>query len=232
MAWIVTREGEDGLRACALLRERGWDAVHLPCLETTWHPWPWSDAGALTLFTSRRTVAAWVRAGKPALGSAAALLPATAEALAREGVAAEVRASGGARNLAERAAAWWHFSGGANGAIRYPTSGAGMASAEQAQALAQLERVAPVERRVVYDVQPPARLAERATARARGAWCVTLWSPSAVEAFLPAVAGAPPPCVGWCIGGSTARAWEQVRPPGWPAAQTFNSFEAALETLP
>jgi len=175
----------------------------------------------VTFFTSRRSISAWVAAGKPALGEVAALKPATSNALEAEGITPTIISEGGVVSLAEAVLAW------AKGplTIHYPTSDLGLKSPEQAHALELLQKAGTVERRMVYEIAAPANLRQSLERSARGDWAISFASPSAVQHFFSsgAVLEQAPVRVA-CLGASTERAWNSARPAGWP--QAVNTREA------
>jgi uroporphyrinogen-III synthase len=227
--WLITREADD---ARAEREARGVDSIVVPCVETKLLAWPWislSPAGqrvgervrTLTFFTSRRSISAWIAAGKPALEEVAALKPATSTMLEAEGLTPAITSEGGVVSLAEAVLAW------AKGplTIHYPTSDLGLKSPEQARALELLQKAGTVDRRVVYQVTAPANLRQSLERSARGDWAISFASPSAVQHFFGsgAVLEQAPVRVA-CLGASTERAWNSARPAGWP--QAVNTREA------
>lgn len=233
--WILTREGSDADALDVLLRARGQQALRVPCIETRWHGWPWEpDARALTFFTSRRAVEAFARQPIVRPGSIASLRPETSRALAKLGLEPDIEAAGGSKALADAVVAAWPTFTPKPSCIRYPTSGAGIASSEQEEAMRILSQLANVERGIVYDVAPPASLADSLAAALRDAWSVVFASPSAVSHFLAATPADPhAPSHAICFGASTARAWNAQRPPRWPAAwATTDVRNTILEVIP
>jgi uroporphyrinogen-III synthase len=211
--WLMTRAGDEARPERDWLAARSCVGVEVPCLQVKFLRWPWSAAAHtdVTLFTSRRAIEAWVLAGRPALGQVASVSPSTSEALRREGVAVALAVEGGVVRLAQRV-----VDAGLGRAFRYPTSNAGVRSAEQAVAVERLSTVGPVDRRVVYEVSARPGLGE-ALVKCIGvsAWRITFASPSAIEAFFGALEPAHPPEEVLCVGQSTARAWDECRPAGW-----------------
>jgi uroporphyrinogen-III synthase len=196
------------------------DAILVPCLETKLLPWPWSSSSdELTLFTSRRAVAAWSAAGRPALATVAALAPVTSKALEREGTTPTITSESGAVGLARAIERWWNEQGRPPLQLRYPTSDAGLRSQEQHEALQLLTSLGSVDRRVVYLVTAPAQLRQSLERAARGDWSISFASPSAIEHFFAArpLIETPPSLVA-CRGASTERAWNERRPESWPTA--------------
>lgn len=222
LTWLITREAEDASAERDALLARGHAPVVVPCVETVSLEWPWAHAATpsarlVTLFTSRRSVEAWVAAGKPALGEVAAIAPATAEALLAEGVAPTVSASGGVLALSQQVLAWWQAQGAPRTTLRYPTSNAGLHAPEQVQAVRILSKLLEVDRQLAYEVRAPDGLKAALERAAVGDWAVSFSSPSAVNHFFSVGAAftAPPRQVE-CRGGSTRRAWHERRPAGWP----------------
>lgn len=214
--WLLTRETEE----VPSWEARVPNAIFVPCLETRLLPWPWrTTVDELTIFTSRRAVAAWSAAGRPVLAAVAALLPVTSKALEREGLTPNVTAEGGAVGLARALERWWHEQGEPKLQLRYPTSDAGVSSREQHEALQLLTALGSVDRRVVYLVTPPAQLRQSIERAARGDWSISFASPSAIQHFFAAhpVIETAPSLVA-CRGASTERAWNELRPESWPPA--------------
>lgn len=229
--WLLTRESDDAKE----------NAILVPCVKTTLLPWPWppsslparqfrhprsAAADGLTLFTSRRAVDSWVASARPTLNEVAALRPATSSALEQEGVTPLITSPSGVVGLAEAVRAWWISSGKPPLHLRYPTSEAGLRSAEQAEALSVLSEMGEVDRRLAYSVTAPQGLKESLERAARGDWSISFASPSAVEHFFASgavIAGAPLEVI--CLGASTQRTWNTARPVGWPAA--INSRESS-----
>lgn len=231
--WLITREADDARVDREAFDERALPVIEVPCVETTWRRWPWREAGGLTLFTSRRAVSAWERAGAPPLGEVAAIAPSTSRALEALGVTPAVTAEGGVVALAEAIVAWWASRGRPALTVRYPTSGAGLQAPEQQQALTVLGTLGPVEREVVYDVRAPANLVPALEAATCFDWAVTFSSPSAVSHFFAAHRGERAPRHAICVGRSTARAWNSLRPPSWPDAVISTELRSTLpEVIP
>lgn len=220
--WLITREAEDAREERESLSARGLDSVTVPCVETVSLPWPWSTPAqgrTLTFFTSRRSVLSWLAAGKPALGDAAAIAPATAQLLHEEGVTPVVESEGGVIPLSQKLLTWWRGVGCPALTVRYPTSNAGIHAPEQAEAVRLLSKLVEVDRQLAYEVRAPEGLRESLERATRAEWAVTFASPSAVKHFLfagSAIARAPEQVI--CRGGSTRRAWNTARPAGWPEA--------------
>ncbi len=218
--WLITREADD---ARAEREARGAASIVVPCVETKLLPWPYKpgSGSTLTFFTSRRSVASWVAAGKPPLDDVAALKPATSTMLEAEGLTPAITSEGGVVSLAEKVLAW------AAGplTIRYPTSDLGLKSPEQARALELLQKAGTVDRRAVYEITAPSNLREALERSARGEWAISFASPSAVQHFFGsgAVLEQAPVRVA-CLGAATERAWNSARPAGWP--QAVNTREA------
>jgi uroporphyrinogen-III synthase len=211
--WLITREIEDA-GACAP------NEIFVPCLETRLLSWPWSPgSSALTIFTSRRAVAAWSAAGRPELGVVSALVPVTSKALERDRVTPHITSEGGVVGLARAIEQWWREEGKPSLHIRYPTSDAGLSSDEQKEALGILTALGSVDRRVVYVVTAPPQLRQSLERAAKGDWSISFASPSAIQHFFaarPLIETAPSLVA--CRGASTERAWNELRPESWPIA--------------
>jgi hypothetical protein len=108
--------------------------------------------------------------------------------------------------------------------IFYPTSDAGVDQPEQAAAMRVLESVGPVQRQVVYEVRPPAGLAERL--RALGPRGFVFYSPSAVAHV--AATGIVPQAV-VCVGVSTGRAAKEQ--PSWPQPVVASGEDGVRKAL-
>jgi hypothetical protein len=179
---------------------------------------------SITLFTSQRSVAAWVASGRPELGLSAALRPSTSKALEREGVAPGITSETGVVGLAERVEDWWIQQGRPALTIRYPTSDVGLQSAEQREAVQVLATLGSVDRRIAYQVTAPPLLRETLERVTKEDWSISFASPSAISNFFAAHAVIPrPPTQVACRGASTERAWNEARPESWPAAITTHS---------
>lgn len=231
--WLITREADDARVDREVFDARGVPVIEVPCVETRWRAWPWSSADGLTLFTSRRAVSAWERAGKPGLADVAAVSPSTSRALEELGVTPSLAIEGGVVPLAEAIVARWHALGRPATQVRYPTSGAGLTAPEQQRALELLSALGPVARQVVYEVQPPRGLAQALDAATRFDWAITFASPSAVSHFFAAVSAPRPPRHVVCVGRSTARAWNELRPASWPGAVVSSDLRSTIpEVIP
>ena len=221
--WLITREADDARS------ER--DAILVPCVETKILPWPFLPLPAtpgqgrgegLTFFTSRRSVTSWTTSRAP-LEEVASLSPATSQALMREGITPTITAEGGVVALAEAVVRLSRAT-----RINYPTSNAGLASPEQAEALRILSKLGEVDRRVAYEVTAPAGLRQSLESAAVGDWSIAFASPSAVHHYFAsgALISCGPRHVD-CLGAATERAWNTARPEGWPPA--INSRATAAE---
>lgn len=225
--WVITRETPEPEEGEPRLP----NAILVPCLETKLLPWPWASShDEVTLFTSRRAVAAWTSAGRPALGTTAALFPATSRALEREGLAPAITSESGAVGLARALERWWIAQGKPRLHVRYPTSDAGLHSDEQEEALRVLTGLGSVDRRVVYLVTAPAQLRQSLERAAKGDWSISFASPSAIQHFFAAhpVIETAPSLVA-CRGASTERAWNELRPESWPSAVSASDVFPAEE---
>lgn len=233
--WILTRDASDLLDDLDKLTRRGVDASAVPCIECTDLPWPaWtaSDATPVYFLTSRRAARRFLESGDAASGALiAAVAPTTAATLEAGGVRVDVRATGGAKGLADALLLAWESRNRPSWAIRYPTSDAGAGTSEQAAALDDLQRIGAVERKQAYVTGVPAGLAASLAEHARGTWAVSFLSPSAVSAFLANVPReAPAPRAVLCFGNSTANEWNDARPPAWPRSLLCTSnIETILE---
>ncbi|MDP2273891.1 MAG: uroporphyrinogen-III synthase [Archangium sp.] len=223
--WLLTRETDEP-RA---------DAIVVPCVETKVLPWPFSARSApgervgvrgceLTLFTSAKSVAAWVGSNRPPLQKVAALRPATSSELEKHGITPDITAEGGVVALAHAIRAWCNFPVH----FRYPTSNAGLDSPEQAEAIDLLSGIGKVDRRVAYEVTAPAGLRESLQGATKGDWAISFASPSAVHHFFAAravITSAPKEAA--CLGASTVRAWNDRRPKDWPEASPLTEKVAS-----
>jgi len=225
--WLLTREAEDAVAEAEVLTRHGLKWASVPCIECVTRPWPtWPHReGTPVLFlTSRRAAAAlphgqeWRRSGPKALIASTA--PGTKEWLEAHGHHVDVSATGGAEGLARALALEWQARGQPEWHLRYPTSDAGLQAPEQANAVAILKTLGPVDRAVVYETKPPAGLEERLEPHLSRPYGLSFSSPSAVKAFFAAVRrGVRAPERVVCFGGSTARTWDVGRPEGWPPAE-------------
>ena len=225
--WLITREIEDE-------EARAPNEILVPCLETKLLSWPWTPgSSALTLFTSRRAVAAWSAAGRPALGVVSALFPVTSKALENERLTPHITSEGGAVGLARAIERWWHEQGKPTLHIRYPTSDAGVSSDEQKEALGILTSLGSVDRRVVYLVTAPPQLRQSLERAAKGDWSISFASPSAIQHFFAArpIIETAPSLVA-CRGASTERAWNELRPESWPPAVSESAVTNESEVFP
>lgn len=233
--WLITREAEDAQAERDACIARGDGAVIVPCVETKLLRWPFSPSlrqrgegrgEGLTFFTSRRSVAAWISADRPALETVAAMSPATANALQHAGVTPAITSENGARALAEKVREWWTAHGRPSLTISYPTSDAGLHAPEQAEAMTVLEQLGSVDRRVVYTVDAPANLRAALERAARSDWSISFASPSAVQHFFAAnaVIETAPRQVA-CLGASTERTWNAARPASWPSSRAVPHTE-------
>lgn len=222
--WILTREAGDAGEERPVLLAHQQLISDVPCLQTAFEAWPWLDGDELTLFTSQRSVEAWARSGAPAPRRCAAMAPTTASKCLSLGLNVELHVEGGVVALARALVARTEWSG----RLRYPTSPAGLASDEQAEALAVLSQRFEVQRRVVYVTQAPHGLSAQLAPLLHAEWSVVLASPSAVQHFLSAVPTRQAPHHVVCQGSSTLRAWNSLRPEGWPSAVPVNELSRLL----
>ncbi len=145
----------------------------------------------------------------------AAGAPSTNAVLVSHGIRAVVTAEGGSVALAQAVAA----AGLKPVSILYPTSDAGERQPEQATAIALLEQLAPVHRRLVYSVRAPEGLDQRLAALGPSGF-IFYHSPSAVEHVAEARVI---PLATLCIGASTLRAADAQQ--GWPTGREVREEE-------
>ncbi len=229
--WLLTREADDARSDREPLDARGLPVIEVPCVETSWRAWPWAEAAGVTLFTSRRTVRAWDQAGRPPLGDVVTLSPASERALLEVGLVPSLAVEGGVVALAEHLVARWEVLGRPPTLVRYPTSNAGLQTPEQRDAMKLLSLLGEVDRRVVYELRAPERLALALAAATTFGWSITFSSPSAVSHFFAALREARPPYQVVCLGRSTARAWNELRRAGWPEAITTSDLRSTLHEV-
>lgn len=226
--WIVTRERGEDSPELRLMRAAGAPFVEVPCLESLLAPWPWADVNGVTVFTSRRAVDSWAVSQAPKPSRVVALAPMTAAHCRAAGLEPELEIEGGVVALAQAMTQRWAWS--QHGLeVRYPTSPQGLESAEQRDACRVLASWARVDRRLAYEVRAPKNLPKALAPMVREPWGAVFASPSTVEHFLGACAtdGLAPAHVA-CHGASTARAWDQRRPPSWPTAVDASHLEVLL----
>jgi uroporphyrinogen-III synthase len=234
--WLFTRELADAMPDCAALEAKGVRAVAVPCIECVELAWPqWSPAPGepLVFLTSRRAarVFARPRAGSEAL--IAAVSPTTSGYVTRQGRTPAIVVPGGAVALAHEVVRAWEARGQPVWHVRYPTSDVGLEAPEQLDAVRALERVGPVERRVVYETRTPEGLAGRLAPWLETSFGLCFASPSAVSACLQALPPAPPPPMRvLCFGRSTWERYQSSCPAGWPPGALVNSLVDAILSLP
>lgn len=220
MKWVITRAQPDADADAQALRDAGFDAIAVPCIERVPLPWPaWSPAArprvvfVTSPFAAKQLIAAW-----PIDADVAAMAPITSAKLRAAGVPVAIEAEGGAVALAHAVVR------AKPAAILYPTSDAGMRQEEQDDALALLEACAAVTRAAVYATQPPPGLVVP-----RGEAYVFM-SPSAVENAL--AAGDLHPQAVACIGHSTHRRYAALTGASPVRHASFPAFLAALKQGP
>lgn len=229
MQWIVTRESFDASGERALLEAKGFRVCEVPCLETKWYAWPWKPSlRGLTLFTSRRSVWAWTRAGGPAIDAVAAMAPATSALLKELGKPPSISIEGGVVALARALVAHCHQQKLLELPVYYPVSNAGLEAPEQDLAMQILSETCVVDRRRVYDVRSPPNLETTLLSSTEGGFSVLISSPSAVRYFLAAAPTTVTPQHVVCLGKSTANAWNSHAPKHWPEAKPYRSLIEAL----
>lgn len=226
MRWTITRAAAEAEALAGELRAQGLEARALPCIEREDLGWPPVPEGALLFLTS----AAVLPIPEQAARSPVAALAKVAQALKLSGREVLVESGGGAVALANALAeAWQAVAPSVRAQIFYPHSDLAPEEPEHAEARQVLERCGDVTARAVYRVAAPPRLAERVADLGPGAGLV-FFSPSAVRNFLAARPAAAPARV-VAFGGSTARAWNEARPAGWPEAALHPRDLSLAETL-
>lgn len=216
MRWVITRAQPDADADAKALRDAGFDAIAVPCIERVPLPWPdWPQAHeervifVTSPFAAMQLIAAW-----PQPARVAAMAPITTARLRASGVPVAVEAEGGAVALAEKLRALK-----VRLDVLYPTSDAGMRQEEQDEALTILQSFATVTRAAVYATKAPAGLTVP-----KGEAYVFM-SPSAVEN---AGRDLRPQRVA-CIGQSTVRRFQELNPGVSPERHaSFPAFLAAL----
>lgn len=202
LRWVVTREAPDGRDLVEALRARGLHAVAISAIERTPLPWPRALVGAhprsIWFLTSPYAARLMRAQGLPADARIAALAPATARFLNEQGHRCMLTATGGAVALAR--ALVEHPLGDADvertgeggqgeiPVVLYPTSDAGLAQQEQADAVSVLEKRFSVVRSAVYCTRTAPRFAAELAALPGRGLCVVVHSPSAARALADAVA--------------------------------------------
>lgn len=224
--WTITRAAAEAEALAGELCAQGLEARALPCIEREELGWPPVPEGALLFLTSTAVLPIPQQAAR----SPVAALAKVAQALKLSGREVLVESSGGAVALAVALAdAWQSVAPGVRTRIFYPHSDLAPEEPEHAEARRVLSLCGEVTAHAVYRVVAPARLAERLADLGPNAGLV-FFSPSAVKNFLSARAAAAPVQV-VAFGGSTARAWNEGRPPGWPEAVLHPRDLSLAETL-
>jgi uroporphyrinogen-III synthase len=234
VTWLITRDAEEARADCAALEERGIAARTAPCVEFESLAWPRWEPGPgtpMTVLSSKQAAQRYLQQPDRS-GLVAAMAPVTANLLAAQGVSCAVVSQGGAVALADKVRAAWTLLGQPTWHLRWPTSDAGLATHEQAEAMRVLSHVGPVQRVAVYRTRVPPGLAGALHQLVREPWSATFSSPSAVAAFMAsAPADAPPPHHVLCLGRSTHLAWEARRRSGWSEALVTSSLLDTVVSL-
>lgn len=212
---IVCRPAPDGERSVETLRARGIPAQSRPLLERApIDAAPWPESADIVFVTS--PYAARLVLARNLAGDVVALGTRTSQIFRDAGVEPRLTADGGAEGLAIALVA-----NGLAGRVFYPVSRAATMEPEHHAATAVLRAVCDVNVQAVYDTLPSPRCEELiASAPREAVW----WfhSPSAVRAFLAHADAAPARVV--CSGGSTHRAWRELKPEAWPTAEDDDQF--------
>jgi uroporphyrinogen-III synthase len=204
--WVITREAEDAAPLVEKLRARGLDARCIPAIARRALPWPHTPPRALFFVTSpyaARLVLDNVPQSARAAHAFAAIAPKTTAVLRAAGVEAVVERAGGVVELARAV-----DDQPIDLPVVYATSDAGVASDEQREAVAILERRHVVQRFTAYTTEADAALAA-SIASLPSTYAAVFFSPSAVDAFATALEEGPTPMnvpFAVCIGASTHRA--------------------------
>jgi uroporphyrinogen-III synthase len=214
MRWVLTRTKDEG---GALAQRLG--CTLEPCverIELAWPEWPSWPLASLVFITSKtaaeRLAREWEK--RPVGTTVAAVAPSTNAVLVSHGIRAVVTAEGGSVALAQAVKA----AGVKPVSILYPTSDAGERQPEQATAIALLQQLAPVHRRLIYSVRAPEGLDQRLAALGPSGFI--FYSPSAVEHVAEASVV---PLATLCIGASTLRAADAQQ--GWPTGREVREEE-------
>lgn len=226
LPWAITRSDADARRVVEELRGAGVEAFALPCIERVLRPFPrWRPEGhRVVLLTSTGAVEAVHRV----LASAephelAAIAPTTSQALRELGYRPTVEGFSGVVQLAQAVEERLHRRGINDAVFWYPSSDAGVTSAEQQEAVKRLEVLGPVTRPIVYEMRAPATL-EAEVARLPPHYGVFFASPSAVSNFF--AAHPTPPARVVCWGESTLHAARAAFPDAEQADRSRPLFEA------
>ncbi len=244
LTWAVTRAAAESRQLVEQLHAEGLRAVSLPCIERVSLPVaPWvPDARArLVMLTSVAAVEA-VADQLPVLKSAevAALGPTTANAVRALGLEVAYESSGGVVALARMVVEALSARGALHQtACWYPTSAAGVESAEQHEAMGVLASLGSVARVEAYDVVAPRGLERRLVnqfVRAPAPTAVLFSSPTAVRHFSAAAqatgSAAVVPALVACWGESTRAlasrhfARSYLVPRSQPLAASLQALEA------
>jgi uroporphyrinogen-III synthase len=214
--WNITRAVDEAEPTVRELEAQGFKARALPCIARSALAWPRVPAGALLFLTS----AATLPVPDAARGNAVVALGRVAQLLRASGHQVIAETDGGVVALASRFAEVWERRGSdERPRVLYLCSDLAASEPEHAEAMSRLARFCDATTHAVYRVTPPAALAE--SLRVLCTECgLVFFSPSGVRNFLEAARGAilPRPAAVVTFGASTARAWSERRPPGWPDA--------------
>jgi uroporphyrinogen-III synthase len=217
---IVCRPQPDAERTVDYLRARGVQAEARPLLER--QPIAaveWPTAADLVFVTS--PYAAALTIANKMTAEVVALGKRTSQIFREAGIEPRLTADGGAEGLAIA-----FVTNGLAGRVFYPVSRAAAMEQEHHAATAVLRAVCELTVQAVYDTTPSPRCEELvATAPAGATW----WfhSPSAVRAFLAHAEAQPARVV--CSGGSTERAWRELKPEAWPDADDDSTIDKEPE---
>ncbi len=230
--WAITRADADARRVVEELRSSGVAAFPLPCIERVLRPVPrWRPEGhRVVLLTSTGAVEA-VHGALPTTepNDLAAIAPTTSQALRELGFSPTVEGFSGVVQLAQAVEERLHRRGIIDAVFWYPSSDAGVTSAEQQEAVRRLEVLGPVTRPVVYEMRAPTTL-EADVSRLPPHYGVFFASPSAVSNFF--AAHPTPPARVVCWGESTLNTARSVFPDAEqadrsrPLTEAFTSQES------
>jgi uroporphyrinogen-III synthase len=241
--WVLTRARAESVEWRSAFSGRGLATRLLPCIarrRRALRPWPKAPSSAgvgdlsvyvfvtspyvARLLPKRRLEARGVRV--------AALEPRCVEVLRERGLPVLVSARGGTVALAEALAR--HLHGRlAPGPVTivYPSSDVGAKEPEQQRSRRMLAPLGRLLTPVAYETVRPPGLVASVKALPAGPLGLVFASPSAVHNFLVARRGAgvrPMVRAVVCLGASTAQAWDEGRPAGWPTALRASSTDEVL----